>query len=318
VSAPIPEETWSRALSRARRLATYHPGVVGVDRGLLFREEQGRRVRGEGIRFHVRRKLPAPLVPLSEELPKEILGIPCDVLQASYQPHAGSPRDPFDPIRPGISIGNRAFGTSGTLGCFVRDRHSGSPCLLSNWHVAYGARRATTGDPVVQPALPHRRTGTPRTVATLLDTLFFSHNLDAAIARLAEGVDIAPESFGNGMVIAAVGEPQVGMRLVRAGDAAEPPNRAMVDGINGRYKLNYRPYGLRDPVWLSGFHLVPDPEAPVPEISTKGDSGSIWVDPEGQGIGLNFGGEDGLGPTAEYALAHPLNVVFTLLDIELL
>jgi hypothetical protein len=318
VPDPIPEETLRSALLYAKRFATHHPGVVGADFGLLF-EGPHRRVRGEGIRFHVCHKKHPSLVPVSEELPKEILGIRCDVLQASYQTHA-SPKDRHNPIRPGISIGNRSFLTAGTLGCFVRDRLSGATCLLSNWHVLYGDRAALVGAPIVQPAARNLQDNTAPTVATLLATVFTSDNVDAAIARLTEGVELDQQTFETGHVASTVAEPRTGMKVVKFGVVSETTH-ALVDGVDGHYRLDYpNPQnGLPEPIWVPGFHLVRHPNHPELEISRRGDSGAVWFDADtGAAVGLHFAGEDNLAPTAEFALAHPMSQVLKLLDVELL
>ena len=70
--------------------------------------------------------------------------------------------------------------------------------------------------------------------------------------------------------------------------------------------------------WMDGFRLIVDPEVKQDEISLAGDSGAVWIDlATNRAIGLHFAGEDGLGPLAEYALAHPLPRVFGALQIGL-
>src|SRR5207247_2287159 len=96
-----------------------------VDFGVVY--EDGKKARKQGIRFHLARKLHSSIVPAAQLLPKEIHGFRCDVIQAKYQPHAVALSQPsnahatFDPVRPGISIGNVQRTTTGTLGAIVRD-----------------------------------------------------------------------------------------------------------------------------------------------------------------------------------------------------
>jgi hypothetical protein len=118
------------ALSEARRLAVRTPGVTGVDVGFLYR--RGERTRRVGIRFHVARKRPEEELPAREALPAAILGVTCDVLQASYAPHAISPRGHFDPVLPGISIGNVTRQKTGTLGGFARGEQGGEQVRSMN------------------------------------------------------------------------------------------------------------------------------------------------------------------------------------------
>ena len=92
----------------------------------------------------------------------------------------------------------------------------------------------------------------------------------------------------------------------------------MVDGIGGSYELDYSAYGDQKR-WIDAIRIVPDPDEKDPEISFAGDSGAVWTNPvNGHALALHFAGEDGLGPTAEYALAQPLRRVLALLDAEIL
>lgn len=54
------------------------------------------------------------------------------------------------PLRIGCSVGH-GRATAGTLGVFVRMRHSGDICLLSNNHVLALCNHAQRGDPILQP-----------------------------------------------------------------------------------------------------------------------------------------------------------------------
>src|SRR5262245_31315929 len=100
------------ALTAAKRLALAIEGVTGVDFGNVYR--RGVATPDLAIRFHVRRKRPPHTLSADQLIPPEILGVPTDVVQASYGPHQ-SPRGLFDPIIPGISIGNLPRQTTGTL-----------------------------------------------------------------------------------------------------------------------------------------------------------------------------------------------------------
>lgn len=67
---------------------------------------------------------------------------------------------------------------------------------------------------------------------------------------------------------------------------------------------------------MDGIRLRRDPDYPETEISLAGDFGAVWVNAEtGRAVGLHFGGEDSLGPSEEYALAHPIRRVLELLSI---
>ena len=151
MSSSEPSAKHQRTLVRAKRLFSSRPGIRGVDLGYIYRA--GRRARTLGIRFHLERKKAPSDVTGVELLPKEIDGIPCDVVEASYMPHAGiNPRDKVDPVCAGVSVGNLSRRTAGTLGAFVVDRRSGTTAVLSNWHVLVGSSDAASEEPIIQPA----------------------------------------------------------------------------------------------------------------------------------------------------------------------
>jgi hypothetical protein len=305
--------SWQASLAAAKRLALRFPGVTGVDYG--YKYNSGVRTAQLCVRFHVSRKRPLDALRPHEVLPTEIGAVDCDVVQARYAPHA-SPRMRVDPLRPGVSIGNVARRSTGTLGAIVREAGSGRLCLLSNWHVLCGALGAQPGETISQPGPLHLGSGPARPVASLERWLDLRQGCDVAIAVLSAGVANDGSIFDIGIHIGGVEEPSLGLVLVKAG-AASGVTHAMIDGIDGAFELDYSGYGDQKR-WMDGCRLVPDPDRRDDEISVVGDSGAIWINPETQGaVALHVAGEDGVGPTAEYAIAHPLSRIFGLLDLTL-
>ena len=304
----------AQALSIAKRLTNSTAGIKAVDFGWIY--HAGVAARRQGIRFHVSQKLSPERLAPDQVLPKEIMGIPCDVVEANYGPHAQSPRSAFDPIRPGISAGNNLRHSTGTLGLFVQDRQTSLPCILSNWHVLCGSTEAQPGDPIIQPGPQHLGSNPPRTVGDLLRFMPLSSGYDAAIASVSSAVAIDRAIFGIDVTELQLAEPKIGMQLVKSG-ALSGVTRAQVDGVDGTYQMDYSGFG-DDVRWMDGIRLVALSEQDD-EISLEGDSGAIWIEPNQRlAVALHFAGEDGLGPLAEYAIAHPLPRVFNLLDISLL
>ncbi|MGC2494113.1 hypothetical protein [Candidatus Binatus sp.] len=315
VSSAVARRT--EALAHAKRIAMA-VGVTGVDFGVIYKG--GQRTRRLGIRFHVAVKQHPTSLTAAQILPRELLGFPCDVIQAKYSAHDGSsltPRSQFDPIRPGISIGNVQRTTTGTLGAIVHDSSSGgAPCLLSNWHVLCAAADCAAGEAISQPGSFDAGTSPARVVAQLLRWANLSHGCDAAIAVLDKDAHSASEPFGLDLTMAGVVEPQLNMKVVKSG-LSSGVTHALVDGLGGSYSIDYTAFG--DQVrFMDGIHLVTDPDHADQDISLEGDSGAVWIDPQtNSAVALHFGGEDGLGPLANYALAHPLSQVMTLLNITL-
>jgi hypothetical protein len=303
--------TWETARSSILRLAQRHAGVTGVDYGYLYRN--GVRTRRRGVRFHVQTKLPVEELAATQVLPSTIAGLPCDVLQAAYSPSA-SPQGPCHPLQLGVSIGNLDQDSTGTLGLLVRDRLSGKAAILSNWHVLCGSTQARVGNVLVQPGPRHMGSGAPRPVAQLERWLPPSTGLDAAIGLLEPGVLWEQALFGGLIAVKGVVSPRLGMKLAKFG-AMSNLTQGVVDGARGAYVIDYSACG--DGVRaMDGVRLTRDVQSPTDEISLEGDSGAVWVDRSGRAAALHFAGEDGRGPTAEYALAHPIERVFALLHVE--
>src|SRR5262245_60543813 len=156
------------------------------------------------IRFHVRRKLSpiqlevATVAGATRPVPDKIVvggfAFNTDVIQGDYRPHlwgssggrAMQLRNPraarADPLRGGISISDPYHIAYGTLGGLVRDRATGAPMILSNWHVLVADWSARLGQSIYQPGRLDGG-GIADTVATLTRHAMAS-NLDAAVATL--------------------------------------------------------------------------------------------------------------------------------------
>ncbi len=310
-----PSDRQLQALARAKRLALSVEGITGVDFGCAYRDHS--RTRRRCIRFHVRRKRQPSQLNDAELLPRELLGVPCDVIEAAYEPHAASPRGVHDPIRPGISIGNVQRRSTGTLGMFVSIPPDGQKAVLSNWHVLCGSADCAPGEEISQPGPHHLGMHPSRPIAVLHRWLDLSLGYDAAIAALTDEVTASPEILGIGGVEArGAAAPEVGMKVVKAGTESGLTH-AVIDGVEGSFPMNYERFGdqLR---WMDGMRLMPDPDYGEDEISLRGDSGAVWIEAAtGKAIGLHMGGEDGLGPLAEFAIAQPMIRVLDALDVSL-
>jgi hypothetical protein len=307
------EKKWNRAVDEAKRLARNVPGIRGVDFGWGYKK--GTRKRRLCVRFHVENKRPESEIAAHQLLPKQVSGIPTDVVVARYEPHASSIEN-VDPLQPGVSIGNLDRGASGTLGGFVTDTASHRRGLISNWHVFCGGREAKIGDTICQPSPYHAASQIARRVGALERWTNLAVGYDAALALLDPATLLNENVFDLGITVAGVEEPKLGMRLVKYGVTSKATS-GIIDGVQGAYPVDYSGWG-DESRWMDGFRLVRE-EGPGPsEISLRGDSGALWINPlTKKAVGLHFGGEDGLGPLAEYALAHPINRALELLGATL-
>lgn len=315
-------------LRKACHQALHHFGglqsVTGIDVGYKYRD--GRRQDEIAVRFHVRRKLPLDQLDPSEALPQLLDGIPTDVVEATFEapeqrrPTSTVPGHPHQRrlkiLQPGCSI-SRAYGDSaGTFGALVYDNASGTPALLSNWHVLVG-HNGQVGQDILQPGVGDGGRRGQDEVAQLQRILLGLQG-DAAIAPLIpDRRPVLPQILGSKVSLRGARSVRLGEILHKSGRSTSV-TAARVVGI-GRYFLTY-PVGR---LGIDGFMLAPaaDGNPDNEEISTAGDSGAIWYDPESEvGVGLLFAGEPrGLdAPEAEYSLACHLPRVLAALDVSLL
>jgi hypothetical protein len=249
-------------------------------------------------------------------LPTVLDRVRCDVVEAKYSLHA-SPRSQCDPLQLGISVGNLQRATTGTLGLCVRDTHSGKQGFISNWHVLCGSPDARAGESISQPGPLHQGTQAARIAGVLERWAPLDAGCDAALALLLDGLAETQSLYGSAAVVVGTETPGLATHVIKFG-VTSLLTHGLIDGVDGSYRIDYSSYG--DTVrWIDGMRIVSDPDHPDADISLAGDSGSAWVDAASREVvALHFAGEDGLGPTADYALAQPIQRVLELLDVRLL
>ena len=125
-------------LSRANVVAT----------GVGFKIEGGQRTETPSIICSVDKRVPASSLSPKDLVPRELEGVPTDVIETGRIRALQSPTGRFRPAPGGVSIGHRAI-TAGTLGCWVR--RNGQWMMLSNNHVLANSNDAQIGDPILQP-----------------------------------------------------------------------------------------------------------------------------------------------------------------------
>jgi hypothetical protein len=303
---------WTERLLKATRLWRRHPNLVGVDYGYAYKN--GEILKTLAIRFHVREKKILTELPPIEVLPTSIDGLRCDVVETSYSLHA-TPHEECTPLQPGLSVGNVENGETGSAGLFATIAGQPGTYLLSNWHVLAGSLAAKKGDRICQPGPSDVGNHPARVVAQLSKWTDLATGIDAAIAFVDSAYATSSRLFGSTVDLADFEDPKPGMKLVKAG-AFSGFTHGIVDGIDGTFEMDYARFG-DEKRWMDGIRLRRDPAFSETEISISGDSGSIWVNPDtGRAVALHFAGEDGLGPSEEYALAHPIRRVLELLGIQ--
>ena len=291
--------------------------VTGVDIG--FKYVNGQRSDDIVVRIHVREKIPESILESREVFPKEIDGVPIDIIEAIYRPTTAieyefERKRRRDTIQPGISI-SRSNNTAGTFGAVVYDNFTDRQCILSNWHVLAGNYEASPGDDIIQPGsldggrLPGDRIGK-------LERSILNEDGDAAIAFLDKAYDRSVElaQLETGVIVESARGAQHGDILEKSGRTTGV-TRGKIDGM-GAYTLSYS-VGAKT---IEGFRIVSviDGNPNNEEISSGGDSGSIWYDPvTKEGVGLHFAGEGNPDPKQEHAIACHLPRVLDALNISL-
>jgi len=321
--SPVNTNDLREALQAADRAALLHlhdPNVSLIDVGWRIHDRKNYRVGEElCVRVHLRRKLRgrefeqfAARSPDRVIVPDRI-GFSVDLPgEVNYRPHwwgyptASRHGRVFNSLCGGISISNAMVHTYGTLGGLVRDRMTGAPMILSNWHVLAGPWSERPGLPIYQPG---RMDGghAGHTVATLTRHAM-DQNIDAAVATLTGVRPLINDQLDIGPVMGVV-KPELGMQVKKSGRGTDGITKGIVTGFGGRMRLPY--YGMWRIV-REYVHIAPMPEGG--QVSAGGDSGSWWLDAETkQAVALHFGGSD----YPEYGLAISMPVVLKSLDVDI-
>ncbi|UCG24280.1 MAG: hypothetical protein JSW55_19530 [Chloroflexota bacterium] len=291
-------------------------GVSAVDLG--FKWSTGQMSNQLAIRVHVVKKKGESELSAGQLFPREVQGIPVDVIEATYAPQAlinskaeaaieGRGRR-FDVVPIGVSVGCR-YSTAGTLGAKVVDLDDGQEMILSNWHVLAGRRDVESGLAIWQPGWIDGGTRESNTIATLARWVLGPY--DAAVARLTGERQVTTKTL-EGRPIEDISEPRLGAQVWKSGRSSGY-TEGFVDGIKMTVPLSYGPLGVH--TLQRVFRIVPVVGGSYREISVAGDSGSVWVDSQtGKAIGLHFAGET--GDTPEHALAHDIKPVLKRLRVR--
>jgi hypothetical protein len=235
-------------------------------------------------------------------------------VRALSSPDPGSLQRRVRPLRPGVSVAHPSV-TAGTLGGFVRTP-SGIG-ILSNNHVLAASDAGRLGDPVLQPGPADGGLMADR-VSSLAAFVRFRDDapnaVDAALAVLDAGVDIAPDDRPGGPLTGAVPDsididPDEAVEKVgrTTGHTTGRITAVEVDGVAVQYDRAVHRFD--DQIEIEGD---------VGAFSAGGDSGSvIWRSRDRAPLGLLFAGSTQGGRTgAGVTFANPLATVLRDLGVE--
>jgi hypothetical protein len=119
-----------------------------VATGIGYKERGGERTGALSIVCSVAKKVPEARLTGRALIPREVGGIPTDVVETGVFRALQTRTDRWRPAPGGVSIGHRDI-TAGTLGCLVRDDQG--TYILSNNHVLANSNAGIPGDPILQP-----------------------------------------------------------------------------------------------------------------------------------------------------------------------
>lgn len=287
------------------KLMTYR-GVHKVDVGFRWKGEK--MTREIALRAYVKKKQLKKDLDSKDIVPEDIDGFPVDVIQSNItqgDPITASETtdrglNPYksDPLMGGVETWNVAIRDIGTLGAIVYDRQTGQQMALSNFHVfVKNQPQDAVGNIITQPC-------TGGNADDIIGKVVKSDStLDCSIAQLTTKRQISTSLEGISGGIKGIVAPTLGMQVMKSGRAT---------GIT---------YGMIDGVGADNdntFTIVPIPNKwDKKEISSGGDSGSIWIEQSSHAaVGLHFGGETSTALKDERAWAKSIQYVAHKLDID--
>lgn len=292
--------------------------LTAVGAGLKY--VGGKATDTDAVRFYVERKIRESLIPREHVLPKEIDGIPTDVIQMGRFELCGAFPAPvtgrFRPVQPGCSCSFQApppdqgMLTASTIGAIVQA--GGKTFILSNNHALANANDLPVGTPIFHPGLLDQPDLNTDQIAVLTSFVPISSNaanvVDCAIAELLEGVPFSPEILPDVGKLSSA-QPIVaaeGMTVVKAGRSTSATAGKVLE-VNGTLQVVYPSVGI---VTFDNQIFVQDLDGP---FSASGDSGALVVDQVSRaGTGLLFAKTpDG------FTACNPLDAVLTALGVTL-
>ncbi|HVP25101.1 MAG TPA: hypothetical protein VMS81_03890 [Methanomicrobiales archaeon] len=119
-----------------------------VATGIGYKVQSGERTGTLSIICSVAKKVPEARLPGRAIIPREVGGVPTDVVETGAFRALQARTDRWRPAPGGVSIGHKDI-TAGTLGCVVRDDQG--TYILSNNHVLANSNAGSSGDAILQP-----------------------------------------------------------------------------------------------------------------------------------------------------------------------
>jgi len=273
-----------------------YPNVVGVGVGYKIKNKEKTNITS--IVVFVKKKIPEKDLKPHEIIPKQINGIPTDVVEQVIKPLSLLPPlqlsrvDKWRPAVGGISIGHELI-TAGTLGAIVYDNETGKKLGLSNNHILANSDseetpRANEGDNILQPApadggtLPDDRIGGLLRWVKLKET--GTNYVDCAVFEPDNQDDLKPEILDIGEVKEINPTPTLGMYVKKSGRTTGLSS-GDIDYVASTIHVDY-----------GAFVATFEDQFGVLMGGGGGDSGSLCVTEDDKALGLLFAGSTATTP----------------------
>jgi hypothetical protein len=312
----------TRHLASAIAAARYNVHAVGIGPKIV----NGEPTSDLAICIHVTQKLAESLLLKRDRLPKDLDGIPTDVIESPPAFLLGAAacsvarRRMQRPLIAGISASHGDL-AAGTISYFCRSTKPGDDpaqvFALSNSHIFAPINSALINDALFQPAPDDGGTS----AASFAELHRFTrislgtsapNQVDAAIGRLLPGVQFSPQICSIGRILRA-GVASTGLRVRKHGRTTAYTEGVVSDTAYDAV-IGIDP---RDPNLVARFQnqiridLVPG----FPAFAADGDSGALIVhQTRAEAVGLLCAAPPGGG----YAIANRIDQVVSALKIALL
>jgi len=269
-----------------------------------------------------------PLVQLPEEarVPRELGGVPTDVVETGIIHAFQDPKQKMRPARPGVSIGHYQI-TAGTLGCLVQ--RNGQVFILSNNHVLANSNQGKQGDAILQPG-PYDGGTSADQIGTLEQFIPVSFGVSLGcgcspfglLSRLLGNASPKVNEPGNNTVDCAIARPlsadlvnpdileigiPAGVGAGTLGTAVQKSGRTtghttdQITQIDVTVSVSYG--GTNVAVYKNQLGAGP--------MSQGGDSGSAVLDMDRKVVGLLFAGSNST------TIMNPIQLVLDALQVQL-
>ena len=279
------QEQLLQVYEKVREMLSGYPNVVNI--GIGMKEKEGNLTEEGCIKIVVSHKMGEPDLEPDQIIPKEVEGVPTDIIVQKRIVQAAvcaTDSASYRPIQGGIQITNirgTSLGGQGTLGCLAQRNSDDSWVILSNHHVLYFSD-GEDGDKIGQPLVTCSWCCQANVIAENVDK---DESLDCAIASVVDDISIQNVIVEIGDIV-GTNSPVNGERVRKRGARTGYTSGTIsfISPSDNQITINPNPNGgpADDPGGCNNF------ESGVNLFAYHGDSGSVVVNDDNEVIALLF------------------------------